>query len=261
MKDSLRVIDGGYAGWVYGSRDFSWKIWQRVREKYQGCIILMDSPSSYRKEFYPPYKAHREEKRKKSEYKQRTKEKVVIFQGLLEQDEMFDSLRIWGHEADDLVAVSLFFARKVSVLGADKDLLQLPWTRTHIEKIDGSKVVLETFLKRTQKTLQPHLKDEWDILLYLSLMGDKSDDVPRLIPPYKLELMVEILKKDKPFSFAQEKYGEDFCRNLALTILPAPWVFDPVPELETLPSMIEDNSYFTSQKLTKHLSGRFKEVL
>ncbi len=240
-KKKENVIDGGYVSWTYGSREFSWTIWSKARERYIGSILLLDSRNSLRKQFFPDYKSHREE-RLDEDKRARLKLMVRSFEKHLERDDGFRNVRFLGLEADDLVALYAMRCKTLRVLGADKDLLQLNRERIHIERIDGTELLVSDIHKKYPKTLSSYISEETDVLLTLAIMGDKSDDVPRLLGLRDFDTMIQILKSDRPFTTAHDIFGLDFERNLALTVLPCPFIFSGVALYE-LPTMLDEGSY------------------
>ena len=78
-----------------------------------------------------------------------------------------------------------------------------------------------------QKGIVKHVNDPKDILYTLVLMGDKSDSIPRLVPPYELEAFVGCITDSDPWMAAVNRFGwDDVTRNLYLAVLPGPWCFD-----------------------------------
>lgn len=243
MKE-INSLDGGYISWVYGSRQFSYLIWSQARVKYLESIIFQDSKTKLdRKKFFPPYKSHREKRVIENPKLLETQVRVMQFKKYLWRDPGFELAHVPGMEADDLIAVAATICQKVKVIGADKDLLQISQKRLTIEKIDGAIVTFPTFVKRLPKTLWPHVGDEWDVILILSIMGDRSDDIPRILPPRDFDPLISILHDRRPFSAAVKHFGKDFIRNLYISILPGPWAFDPVPKPKELPLMIEEGDF------------------
>lgn len=260
-KNSENVIDGGYVSWTYGSRKFSWSIWMKARERYLNSILLLDSRNSFRKRFFPEYKSHREE-RLDEDKRAQLRKMVRAFEKNLEIDPGFRNIRFIGLEADDLVALYAMKCKKLRVLGADKDLLQLNNSRVRIERIDGSQLTIVDFLKKYPKAISPYISEEADVLLTLAIMGDKSDDVPRLLQPRDFGTIAKILESSRPFSEAHDLFGLDFERNLALTVLPCPWVFHEVA-IHHLPEMLDEGSYPMDfrEQLLPELADSLEEVL
>ena len=253
MKE-INSLDGGYISWVYGSRQFSYLIWSQARMKYLDSIIFQDSQTLLdRKKFFPAYKSHREKRVIDNPRLLETQIRVMRFKKYLWRDPGFELAHVPGLEADDLIAIAAMMCKKVKVIGADKDLLQISQKRLTIEKIDGAIVTFPTFVKRLPKTLWPHISDEWDVILILSIMGDRSDDIPRILPPRDFDPLIKILHSEKPFSEAVDHFGEDFIRNLYISVLPGPWVFDPIPKPKELPDLFESGAFPMQMKVREEI--------
>lgn len=263
MRNNFRllVLDGGYISWTYGSRRFSYFIWSQARLKYLGGVIFQDGNSILlRKQYFPDYKAHREERRNENPSRVITYEQVQNFKRLLDRDLEFTVVGVPGFEADDLIAAAALALGRIQVIGGDKDLLQISQKRMQLEKIDGTILTLEHFMRRQPKTIWGSITDTWDVILTLSILGDKSDDIPRLLAPRKLDLLIKILNARRPFTISTKIFGEDFIRNLALTLLPGPWTFDPIPRFEDLPEMIESGVFPTKLHLREDIQTIMEKV-
>lgn len=223
-----QLVDGGYLTWAYGGMGS--KSWPSVRHLYSkksGSLICMDSQVSARKEFYPLYKSHRKERRLEREA---IFEKVKHFQAYVREDPSLWKFEVLGLEADDLVGV---LGGSIPVIGGDKDLLQIPGI--NLSRITGEVLTCASFMGKQAKTLMAVAQNTpMEILLVLSLLGDKSDDIPRLIPAGGLNTLAMILRDKNPWRVARSLYGDDLLRNLYLAILPGPWCYDPTPSPEEL---------------------------
>ncbi len=234
------VVDGGFIAWLFGSDQFgqfNWRI--DGRKKYSrnsGAIILLDSRHSDRRDFYPDYKSKRATKREEKPERQEKYEMVHTFiDEILEKDPNLATVKVRGKEADDLVAVIIqqrMVPLPVKILGVDKDLLQFPRGDCIIERTNGQRATIKHFEERLPVALHGYVMHPLHVLLSLCLMGDKSDSIPRLIPPRRLDIMQEILKSDRPVHKAADLFKEPFLVNLSLAVLPSPWCFDPVPNPE-----------------------------
>lgn len=222
------LVDGGYLTWAYGGMGS--KSWPSVRHKYSRrgkALICMDSTESARKDFYPAYKSHRKERRAEREH---IFLKVKAFQEYVREDPSLAKVEVSGLEADDLIAI---LYPGLQVIGGDKDLLQLPGI--NLSRITEEPLSVGTFIKRQAKKVQAaSLYQPAEILLLLTLLGDKSDDIPRVVPPGALDVVVSLMQMENPWIAARELFGEQLLTNLYLAILPGPWCYDPLPTPEQL---------------------------
>jgi len=259
VEDEAQLVDGGYISWVYGSSIerywlFRQREWMEFSKK-RGTFIVMDNPHLYRKDFYPSYKGHRDVKVLEDEGWAKKVELVHQFRDVLRTDERLQAFEIDGFEADDLItALALqYWAEhnmRLRVLAMDKDLLQcadfLELTGVGIN--DGKRSTLDTWREKQQKTLQPYLTHHRHILLTLAIMGDKSDDVPRLLPSRRLEMMIEILTDPDPWKKASKMLGPQLvAENLYMTVLPGPWCFTHVRSPKEVFKMVRSNLYLGQQ--------------
>jgi len=160
-------------------RLFATKLFQFIREGAAGikpthlAIIFDKSENSFRREFYPPYKAHRPDPPEDLTPQFPLMRAVVRAFGLrpIEQDR---------YEADDLIATYARQARErgaqALIVSADKDLMQLvgpkvtmydPASGEREERLIGPKEVFEYFGGGPDKVI--------DIQ---ALAGDSTDNVP-----------------------------------------------------------------------------------
>jgi hypothetical protein len=241
----MLVVDGGYLSWVYGTKGSGWSSWASARSKYSlraGAVMVMDGGRLLREDYYEPYKAHRREEMKPEKLER--KRHVERFREILLEDGSIDTRIVPGYEADDLIAV-LAMARPdpIRVIGVDKDLLQLG-KKVKMERHTGEQVWLEDFIKKQPQAVMNYIRTPADVVLVLALLGDSSDNVPRLVPPYQLSLMVDVLRHKDPWMRAVQLFGfEEVSRNLYLTILPGPWCYASLPSEEQVLQMVRENTY------------------
>lgn len=251
-----RMVDGGYLSWAYGA--IGSKAWQPMRREYSrrsGSLLCLDSQRSFRKEFYPDYKSHRKAKREK---RSQIHEKVVNFQAYLREDSSLMTWGVDGLEADDLIAVTSL-SKGLPALAQDKDLLQIP--DLVMTRLDGSRVTIEHFASRQAKKVEPLVRTPEQILLTLTLLGDKSDDIPRLVPPKGLQLFELILTSENPWKRAEQMFKtEDLYRNLALAILPSPWCFKKVPLPDKLYAQVSSGEFWSRRDWSNEIL-EFLELL
>lgn len=231
---TAEVADGGYLSWLYGSSTLRHQAWP---PKFIGRkpVIMMDSIEPlFRKIRRPTYKEGREIKRDgDSDTADRT-QMVREFRNLIvEEDGRFRFIRLPGLEADDLVALACWwYARPqspVKVMGVDKDFLQLE-SNIDLKDKDNVQIDYSRFLARLPLALQGEFHSGWQVLLTLCSMGDKSDSIPRLLPPRNLGLpyLNEWLynsSRNEAFVAAYQMMGEPFLDNLYDVILPDPELF------------------------------------
>lgn len=232
------LVDGGYLSWVYGTRTSMINAWSTAARplysRKRQAVILLDSDASLRVQYYSQYKQKRRTRRAEDPKRRIQRDSVKwLVSEIIEPDPSLSCLKIHGLEADDLVtafATSGLLPPPVRAIGVDKDLLQIPEKTLQMERISGEPVKLSQFVRRMPKTLQGLITEPLDVLLALTLLGDDSDSIPRLIPPYQLDLAVSFFALPaNRFSVAYTYFGEPFLRNLYLAILPGPWCFDPIP--------------------------------
>lgn len=242
----MKIVDGGYISWIFGS-DFSrTEMWNKSAitsfSKYLRVLIMMEGGNLARTKFYPDYKLQRREAVKKNPAHLARRIRVQHFIKTLEEDKRVTTVRMAGLEADDLIASYAVWewqtatsprSEPTTVIGIDKDYLQMG-DLIYLQKTDGSHVGFHGWKSKMQKTIQPVLTEPWQVLLCLVLLGDASDNVLRLIPPYKLNYLLRILRDKNPWQTAYSIYEDAFLINLYLTILPGAWCFETVPTpLET----------------------------
>ena len=242
---SADVADGGYLSWLYGSSVLRHQAWP-PRFTGKKPLIVMDSRSTLlRKIRTPGYKSARDEKRASSVQTQERTQLVRDFRELVEaEDGRFRFVRIEGLEADDLVALAAWAygttVRPVKVMGIDKDFMQLmPFIR--LADKDGQTVTYQKFQSRLPLALQTEpFTTPLHVILTLSLMGDKSDSIPRVLPLRNvgLNLLKDLLFKDSyPADRAAKEFGDPFLENLANVLLPDPEILGLVPG--ALPDLVD----------------------
>lgn len=248
------LVDGGYFSWIYGTAGR--KSWPLIRNEYsmkKGVLFLMDSPSSKRKEYYPLYKSHRSEKRDPIKH-----ELVQTFQLILREDPSFRKFEVEGCEADDLLALLITSGYNLPVIGRDKDLLQIPGLS--LSTISGELVTFFDYSKKLSKRMIPLIRKPSDVLFSLVLLGDKSDDIPRLLPPRKIDLGVQLMSLPDPWSVARKLFGNDLLRNLWLAVLPGPFCFEEPPDEQELFDLVSTNQWPGKRLLRYSISEQLKEL-
>lgn len=255
-----KLIDGGYISWCYGSSLDRQTAWSPLL--FRDALFLMDKGKPLRTEFYPEYKKKRVENRLLDPKKLELYNQVRKF-----QDE-----QIWGNdklclgsyeglEADDLVGLFAWIYGTVDLVGIDKDLLQLgPYLKSY-RRLDETDVKLIDWITKLPKRL--HYGIKWShrlVPLILALMGDKSDSIPRLVPPYKLDELHYVLSSKNPFLTALSEYGEQsVLRNLYISTLPYPGLFGVRPG--ELPYLLGERDWNPNRELMSTLDPRVQTYL
>jgi hypothetical protein len=261
------LIDGGYLSWSYGVSPERQEYWKTNCSMYHwkttGHLFVMDSVAQgHRIEFDPTYKLRRREKREADpEWLERTASVHQFRNEVLYQDNNLSLVKCEGFEADDLLAVLADRLKKpVKIVGVDKDLLQLG-DQVEIRRLDGTLVEISGFAGRLPVGLGRFLRTPLHILLTLSIFGDKSDGIPKLLAPRQLGPLREIYNHAKPFTRAYELFGQAFIHNLYLTILPGPWCFDPLPSPEQVYNLARSGRYPGNLQLNPRIQKVLDDVL
>lgn len=248
------IVDGGYLSWVYGCRDGTQTEWESAASWYSfmnGSLILLDHILSYRQELDHTYKSKRANRRAIDPMKAATREKVHKFTlEKLVADHRLATFSWSGLEADDLVAlmVTRGQTRPIPIVGVDKDLLQLPFTSIRMRKINDEQVHIGNYVRRLPRALQPYVRRGRDVLLCLALMGDKSDTVERIAPLRDFRQMIELLHHPRPFRQAARWFGDfEVGRNVYLTVLPGPWVYETLLKPIEVMDQLDDGTWWTDQ--------------
>jgi hypothetical protein len=179
---------------------------KQFKEKYGEIIIACDSKRSWRKDYFPFYKANRKKARDESGF-----DWNLIFETLGKiRQELKDNLphkviEVEGAEADDIIGV--LTARKaphedVLILSSDKDFVQL---QKYPNVIQYSPI-----LKRFVKTDNPHQHVKEHII-----RGDKGDGIPNFLSSDNVFALGERQKtiNSKKLSEWLKKTPEEFCIN------------------------------------------------
>ena len=255
------LVDGGYLAWVYGpDRDkqlsFINQAWMRYSTRVN-CVIVQDGGQLERTKYYPDYKSKRRERYKEDAARLAKKEMVGHFINILNDHPYVNTLKVPGLEADDIVtALPMRHYEPLTVVGTDKDLIQLGEHQIHLIRKNQFVTDVPYFASGQAKTIQPAITQPYHVLMILSVLGDKSDSIPRLLPTgiKALRTFVPMLESENPFRECYDRFGEEFKRNLYISILPGPWVFKDVPtDDEVLSLMIEEPELYYEQALTDEL--------
>ena len=213
--------DGTPVNAVFGFSNMLLKLVEDIQEEKGGfvsiAVIFDASRETFRNKIYPQYKANRSDP---------PEDLIPQFQLIKKVPESFNlqSIELQGYEADDLIASYCVQAisqkKKVTIISADKDLMQL--IRPNVTMIDPmkksqvtEKTVLEKFGVLPNKVIDVQ-----------ALAGDSSDNVPgipgigpkiaaQLINEYQsLEKLLENSEKIK-----QEKRRDSIIQNREMAII------------------------------------------
>lgn len=130
--------------------------------------VCVDSPTSFRKELDPSYKANRPER------------EAALTHQIAKAIEALraEGLPIWkadGFEADDLIATATMRAmetsRDVLIVSGDKDLLQLVCPTVSVKSVRDGQIVDELAVFVKFGVYPAQIRD------YLTLVGDSSDNI------------------------------------------------------------------------------------
>ena len=149
---------------------------QEYKEEYGEPVLTWDSKHSWRRDYFPQYKASRRKGREKS-----TLDWDKIFTVLnnvkqeIKENLPYKNLEIYGAEADDIIGVLIkdpkkWFTEKRMIISGDKDFIQLqkypfvqqwsPITKKAVNGYDPNVYIQEHILK-----------------------GDTSDGIPNVLSP------------------------------------------------------------------------------
>lgn len=180
----------------------------KYKDKYGEIVVCTDFHSSWRKEVFPPYKAHRKKNREKQD-KENGMDWSSLFQTInkiiLEIDEFFPYkvIRVPHAEGDDVIAVlSKAFNEKSIIISSDKDFTQLQKYKNIKQFSPIQKKMIP--VSNPYKYLKEHI-----------IRGDKGDGIPNILSAD--DCIVESVRQ-KPISkkkielWMNEK-PEDFCKN------------------------------------------------
>lgn len=136
------------------------------RDQYERVAVCCDSPRTKRVEWFPEYKANRDEK---------PKEALDALRAIEQQAESWRGvpvLRCDGYEADDVIAtlVEQAWLDEVHILSSDKDLYQL--IAANVRLITKRGPVDESGCVEKFGVAPAQIRD------YLALCGDAADNVP-----------------------------------------------------------------------------------
>ncbi|MGQ9707171.1 MAG: DNA polymerase I [bacterium] len=172
IQNPLRNSKGENTSALYGFTNMVLKLLNEEKPDYV-CVVF-DSPTpTFRKELYPPYKANRE------------KPPDELVEQIPKVKHLCDILALphieqAGLEADDCIATIADEAKKhgftVKIASSDKDLYQMIDDNLHL--ITTKKGITNIIEVDTKGVLEKFGIKPEQVGDYLSLVGDKSDNVP-----------------------------------------------------------------------------------
>ena len=149
---------------------------QEYKEEYGEPVLTWDSKHSWRKDYFPQYKAGRRKGREKSSLDW---DKIFTVLNNIKQEIKenlpYKNLEVYGAEADDIIGVLIkdpkkWFTEKRMIISGDKDFIQLQkypfvqqWSPITKKSINGY---------NPNVYIQEHI-----------LKGDTSDGIPNVLSP------------------------------------------------------------------------------
>lgn len=254
--------------------------WSSIKPRFSKTVVVLDSTYNHRYLLNPQYKSQRKEKRDRMPEFMAKYELAKAFADMLRGDPQVFSTELYGFEADDIL--SYLFIKGIgtsSLIGADKDLYQIPGLRDVMSHLNGEQTKREMKLPKYHP--QPEIAQEY--LLAQVIRGDKSDSIQRIFPssgPESKVLFNEmILDKtpDEAWWNLCYKFGHDIIfENIFLMLMPSPLMSkqysgyldfnDPNEDFLNIPNQIDrlalldkiiDGSYWKPE----NFSDEFFELL
>ncbi len=193
---------------------------KKFHREYGELVICNDSGQSWRREFFPQYKANRRQARKDDEHKWDEFYRILnTVRDEIREVFPYRTMGVSGCEADDIIAylAKRFHAtEKVLILSGDKDFSQL-----HI--FPG----VAQFSPLQKKFVE--VENPKQFLMEHIIKGDSSDGVPNILSeddcfvvdgkrqhPLTGKRMKELLEFIREYGHVQEKYRIAWNRNETL---------------------------------------------
>jgi len=225
MRMFNRLVDGGYLSWMFGTSAGNYGNWDTVRFDFRDDLLILDHPAQLDREvLYPQYKSRRRLRAKEDPERQRLRKRVGEFQELLREDPIISWDWEPGWEADDLLLFTwLKSGRDKEVIGVDKDYLQVPGIWQFLRNIHGDHLLNEfsDVSRRFPRFCHP-LQNPRDFLIAQVLLGDRSDGVPRILPPRDYLTYMRIRNSATPFTETYCLFGAPALLNIMLLVMPNP---------------------------------------
>jgi hypothetical protein len=190
---------------------------------YRKDYLVLDGHDLWRKKLLESYKSRREEKRARDPELVERSDQVRMFQEeiLKESFPPERQIHIESYEADDLLALMFLKGDIQSIVGIDKDFSQIPGIQMEATGTDEVYGFTEYKSRKVPLAIQP-IDTPSCLLLCLTLMGDKSDSIPRILPLRRFDIYWNIRLAPHPFGTGLKLYGRRFLQNILLTLLPPP---------------------------------------
>ncbi|MEM4406913.1 MAG: hypothetical protein QXS68_07695 [Candidatus Methanomethylicaceae archaeon] len=214
------VVDTGYISYlIAATRKFQFC---ELAARWLTAVWALEGKSLRYQEF-PGYKSSRAETHKKREELRKAVEEVR------ESISKAESLTTAFHkdcEGDDIVALLLYSGNFKKVVGVDKDyhVLEVELGVQFVDSAGNPASPLKTLLKKQPKWAVSlcHPSDTLDSLILHALLGDSSDDIPRIIYQKHHDLVEKVLSgsSQEKLQAALSIFGDQFELNLNLVSLP-----------------------------------------
>lgn len=236
---------------------------KHFKEEYGELVICHDSSNSWRKQFYPHYKANRAKAHDKSEF-----DWDVIYQILTKiRDEIRDTfpyknMKVENAEADDIIAIlsqTYYQREKILIISNDKDFQQLQRYPNIYQ--------YSTFKKKLLTCDDPEF-----FLFEHIVRGDSGDGVPNIlsdddcfVDPEKRQnrLTQKIVDEIKTYKdISSTKYSRNWDRNRTLIdfqMIPEHIHNRILSEYEK-PSLVSDRSKVLSYMITNRLKNLIENI-
>lgn len=238
------IVDAGGLFFNYAIRRDQWHRDSALFTRMLGVCLADESKTSVRRDFYLEYKQHRawaKKTPKQQEYAQRAYELWKETKA----NQAFTFLQWNGYEADDLLA--WFGLAGMIVVSLDKDLLQLADQVSIRDMFDNNRWEKHRRMGPDSYKDIPYTANS--ILLYLTLYGDATDNVPRLVPKgaKAIRHFKTLFMLPNPWTHIEDYIDRAaILRNLALVVLPHPSLFD-ISSADVL-QLLKDGEWNTFRK-------------
>lgn len=245
-------IDLGYLSFILGSMD-SGGGWVNAKVNYVPALYC-DDHRSFRFRIFEEYKSRRRSQRELDPKKMRVYAKVKRFrEEVILPDANIQLAKVYGAEADDLVAICHLLTLDSTIVAVDKDLHAVP---SMFHQMEGYQSISRTvpLWEKFPKYMQNTARKPWELFLIQALRGDKSDSIPRLLPSNIGQakwLWSEIYQKDNPggsWDRAAYYLGADVVdMNARLVLMPGPNLRDDIPRWFDILDLLDSGKYWEAE--------------